>query len=129
MNFALYVTGLRDAIRRKHGCESVHLRSEPVELSENEAVVWSGTVECFALLDCDVASQCYGWGLPADENAAEYVVVLHVGRVDSARRAVELWMGGRGVRTGGGLFAEQFAALSTAAAVSRGAFGQDSRLG
>ena len=92
MNFALYVTGLRDAIRRDHRCEAVHLRSEPVELLENEALVWAGTVECFALLDCAAASQCYGWGVPADENAAEYVVVLHKGTVDSARRAVESWM-------------------------------------
>ncbi len=92
MDFARYVTELRGAIRRSHGCEAVHLRSEAVELSESESMVWEGNVECFALLDCAVASQCYGWGVPANEEAGEYVVVLHKGVVDSARRAVESWL-------------------------------------
>jgi hypothetical protein len=92
MNFAQYVTGLRKAIRKKYGCDAVHLRTEAVELPGDDEMLWAGNVECFALLEYGGASQCYGWGVPADDTATEYVLVLHKGSVDTPWRAVQSWV-------------------------------------
>ncbi|MGN6367557.1 MAG: hypothetical protein ACTHN5_04785 [Phycisphaerae bacterium] len=92
MNFAHYVTELRRAIREMYGCESVHLRSEPVELSENEMTLWSGNVECFALLNCKAAAQCYGWGTPTGPETRDYVVVLQKAPAETPQRAVQMWL-------------------------------------
>lgn len=95
MIFAEYITALRNAIRTNFGCESVHLRTEQVELIHNDTTVWEGRVESFALPSCEKGNQCYGWGIPREEGRMDYVTVLRVPPVTGPSKAVEAYLLGR----------------------------------
>lgn len=82
-----YLEALQQAIRRMHGCESVHVESAPVREEHDGKVVWQGTVEVFDLIEYPQAKRCYAWA--HDENGgSRYVAVLSVPPIDTPEKAV-----------------------------------------
>lgn len=81
---------LRDAIRNLHGCESRFVESVPVTETFNGEIVWDGAVQVFDLIDHLPATLAYAWShaVEGSENR-RFVVVLHVGPVDSPQKAVQ----------------------------------------
>jgi hypothetical protein len=85
------IPSLQDAIRRLHGCESRHVGTvyvHEVAPSTGETV-WKGDVEVFALTGNPQAARCYAWSEPTPGGKRRFFAALHVGKVDSAARAVQ----------------------------------------
>ena len=74
---------LRDAIRERHGCDSISLGSVRVRLPVADPDGWDGEVQVLALEGHPTASRCYAW-----RRAGAIVVVLHEPPVDGAEAAV-----------------------------------------
>lgn len=86
----IYFRELRNAIKRKYGCDSVRLRTEPVSVVSGGFITWDGTVEVFSLLNFEKAKLCYVWGFPAEDEADGLTVISVLERppVVSAETAV-----------------------------------------
>jgi len=82
------IANLRDAIRRLHGCEAVHLMSSPVNEQFQGRTVWDGKVEVFDLIGHPKAKRCYAWAHKQDDGSDRYVAVLEIPPVDSPITAV-----------------------------------------
>ena len=79
---------LQDAIRKTHGCKSMHLASIPIEeRMESGALVWAGIVEVFKVQHAE-ATHCYAWCHP-EGKGKRFFAVLHVPPIDSPRKAVQ----------------------------------------
>lgn len=87
-----YLESLKDAIKRLHGCEASHIKSEAICEMFNGKVVWDGVVEIYALLDHPTARQCYAWSFEEDSGETRFVAVLHAPPVDSAVKAVRAYI-------------------------------------
>ena len=85
-----YIEPLQDAIRRMHGCASVHVRSEPVTEAHKGKTVWQGVVEVFDLQGHPTAKRCYAWSHAEGrgDKGTRFVAVLEIPPVDSAQAAV-----------------------------------------
>jgi hypothetical protein len=85
------IPALQDAIRHLHGCESRHV--ETVHVHEvapaTGETVWKGDVEVYALANHPTAERCYAWSEPTPAGKRRFFAALHVGKVDSAARAVQ----------------------------------------
>ena len=81
---------LRVAIRKTHGVDSTHLRSEPVHETFQGETVWEGVVEVFALKGHPKASLAYAWSHATDDGGRRVVAVLGVPPIKSARDAVRV---------------------------------------
>ena len=83
------ITTLKDVIRIRHGCESLHVESVPVkEVSEGEHA-WEGTVEVFELVGHPEAKRAYAWSYRnGDQNKVS--AILEVAPVDSPQAAVKV---------------------------------------
>lgn len=79
---------LQDAIRRLHGCESTHSRSDPVKETFRGQTVWEGVVEIFDLIGYPKATRCYAWSHKNDDGSDRFVAVLELPPVDSPITAV-----------------------------------------
>ena len=85
-----YLTALKAAIWRMHGCGSVHQATVAVR----EAVrgtVWDGDVEIFDLKQHPKAQRAYAWA-PLDgkrDEKTRFVVVLEIPPVKDAKTAVQ----------------------------------------
>ena len=82
-----YLEGLRDAIKRLHGCESQHLTTAFVAETSQDGTVWKDAVEVFALINHPTAKRCFAWARDTDDGKL-YFAVLEVPAVDSAQKAV-----------------------------------------
>src|SRR5262245_22135677 len=82
--------GLKDAIRRAHACDSIHVESVPVHEVFNGQTVWQGRVEVFRLLNHPKAVRCYAWchSEGAKDEHRRYFAVLELPPVTSAVTAV-----------------------------------------
>jgi hypothetical protein len=87
-----YIEAIKDTIRRKHGCESRHIKSELVSEEVEGQTVWVGVVEVFELINHPEAKICYGWGDKAGDKDEEirYVTVLGIPPIDSPLAAVRV---------------------------------------
>lgn len=83
-----YISELTAAIRRLHGCEASHTRTERVREVIDGRVLWDGDVEVFALLGHDEALRCYAWGDLDDSGRWEVTTVLAIPPVVSAATAI-----------------------------------------
>jgi hypothetical protein len=83
-----YTQSLQKAIRDLHGCESVHIKTEPVTEKFVGRIVWEGEVEKFGLIGHPQARFCYAWSYQDDDGKEHYTAVLGVPAVDSAQAAV-----------------------------------------
>src|SRR5438309_2132051 len=87
-----YVERLQEAIRKSHGCESVHHGTVPVTEWFEGKIVWQGEVEVFDLIGHPDghpdASRCYSWAYEDDDGREQCTAVLGVAPVDSPKAAV-----------------------------------------
>lgn len=86
-----YLESLQEAIRKLHGCESVHVESVAIDERFQGKPVWQGTVEVFDLTGHPKAKRCYAWSHLDGKGDSErrFVAVLGIPPVDSPRRAVQ----------------------------------------
>ena len=86
---------LRQAVRDLHGCDSIHIGSEPVSAWFQGRPVWDGTVATFELIGHPQAKFAYAWRHEADSDGRSCAAVLGIdpikGPVDAvyARAAAE----------------------------------------
>jgi hypothetical protein len=83
-----YVEELRDAIRRLHGVEAMHVESVAVKETFKGETVWEGIVEVFDLVGHPTASGAYAWAHDGKRPKESSVAVLHVEPITSAAAAV-----------------------------------------
>ena len=95
-----YLEGLRDAIKRLHGCESQHLTTAFVAETSQDGTVWKGAVEVFALINHPTAKRCFAWARDTDDGK-RYFALLELPPVDSAQEAVRAAMAGEARRREG----------------------------
>jgi hypothetical protein len=86
-----YLEGLRDAIKRLHGCESQHLTTVFVAETSPDGTVRKGAVEVFALISHPTAKRCFAWARDTDDGK-RYFAVLDLPPVESAQEAVRAAM-------------------------------------
>jgi hypothetical protein len=82
-----YISELKDAIRRLHGCDAEHVETVPVKEVFQDRVVWQGEVEVFNIRGHPKAKRAYAWSHETDRGK-RYVAVLELPPVDSAQTAV-----------------------------------------
>ena len=87
-----YLARLQNAIRRLSGCESKYLETVAVSqpfLSFRHNTIWQGDVVVFEVYGHPKAQRAYVWSSTADNEEAEYVVVLELPPVSSPQTAVQ----------------------------------------
>lgn len=86
------IESLQKAIKKLHGCESIHIESVPIKELYGGQVVWDGVVEVFVLKGHPQAKRCYAWshveGIEGDKGS-RFIAVLELPPVDSPRKAVQ----------------------------------------
>ena len=92
------ITILKDAIREKHGCSALYLRTlhAPVEFPLDPK--WNGLVMVFELTGHREAECCYAWSY-RDRGERKSVAVLKVPPVDSPATAVKRALAGEQAKT------------------------------
>jgi hypothetical protein len=83
------VDGLREAIKRVHGCDSRWVESASV----SEAY-WTGEVQVFQLIGHATAERCYAWSQRAGGERRVHAV-LHGATVGDAAQAVRATIAAR----------------------------------
>jgi hypothetical protein len=85
------IPALQDAIRHLHGCGAKHVETVHVheKTPDGNETVWEGDVEVFTLTGHPDATSCYAWSEPTPAGKRRYFAALHVGKVNSAARAVQ----------------------------------------
>lgn len=90
MDHEAYILRLKEAIKNKYGCESLHLNTFPVKKSESGKVVWEGVIEHFSLQDYLKARRCYVWLQNSDvEGSSPFFIMPESVVIDSASKALE----------------------------------------
>ena len=84
-----YIEELGKAIAAMHECRCEHFGAEHVREEHNGELVWEGDVEIFQLKGHSEASVAYGWGWGADDGEIDYIGILHVPPIESAKEAVK----------------------------------------
>ena len=82
-----YITGLKNAIRKLHGCEAEYLETVPVAEFFQGKAVWQGDVEVFAIRGHPKAKRAYAW-THKSEKGKRHIAVLELPPVESAETAV-----------------------------------------
>jgi hypothetical protein len=84
---------LRQTVRDLHGCDSIHIGSEPVSAWLPGRPVWNGTVATFKLIDHPHAKLAYAWKHERDSAGRNCAAVLGIepirGPEDAVRSSVE----------------------------------------
>jgi hypothetical protein len=88
----------RRAIRKLHGCDSVHAESVLVHEELGGEIVWERTVEVFTLRNHPKAKRCYIWSHTHDVAGERFIAVLELPPIDSAQRAVQVAIANEGNR-------------------------------
>jgi hypothetical protein len=83
------IPSLQDAIKKLHGCDSMHVQSLSVFERFHGRMVW-GTVELFELQGHPKAQRCYAWSHEKDDGGELCMAVLEIPPVDSAQKAVRV---------------------------------------
>ncbi len=96
-----HIERLHDAIRRLHGCESVHIETVPIKDVFQGKVVWEGEVEVFNLTGEFGERHCYAWSQPEDDGSERFFAVLKTPPIDSPIDAVRAMIASESERTKG----------------------------
>lgn len=82
---------LQEVIRRRYGCESIHVQTQPVFYEPHDSSAGMVEVEVFDLVNYPRAKRCYGWHhITLDVNEGiRYIAVLEIPPVISATAAVK----------------------------------------
>jgi hypothetical protein len=83
------ITQLKDAIRAKHGCESLHVESVPIKEAFEGETAWEVTVEVFDLVGHPEAKRAYAWSY-RDGDETKLITMLQLAPVDSPQTAVKV---------------------------------------
>ena len=81
---------LRVVIRKLHGIDASHLRTESVQKALDGQKVWDGAVELFALKGHPKAGLGYAWEHETDDRGRQVVAVLGMPPIKSALDAVRV---------------------------------------
>lgn len=86
-----YISDLRRAIGRNHGCEAHLEQIVPVTETHLGGIVWQGDVAIFLVEGHPEARRCYAWGTPSDDQATsrEITTVLEIPPVTTPEAAVK----------------------------------------
>lgn len=86
------IEALKKAIRDLHGCDAVHVGSEPVHETFEGKTVWQGSVEVFEIAGHPKAKRCFAWEHASGRSDCErrLVAVLEISPVNSAVNAVRV---------------------------------------
>lgn len=79
---------LRQTVRDLHGCDSIHIGSEPVSAWLQGRPVWNGTVATFKLIDHPQAKFAYAWRHEADSDGRDCAAVLGIEPINGPEDAV-----------------------------------------
>jgi hypothetical protein len=92
-----YISALKQAIGKEHGCDAHLERQVPVAETRLGEIAWEGDVAVFRLEGHPRAKRCYAWGVPDDDEAEsrEVTTVLEVPPVQSAETAVRAYLARR----------------------------------
>ena len=80
---------LAEIVRKLHGVETTHVRSEPVHEQFQGETIWQGIVEVFTVRGHPTATTAYAWTYEDDDGKLHHLAVLGVPPVDSAQDAVK----------------------------------------
>lgn len=86
------IEALQKAIKRLHGCDSSHIRTETVVEAFKDQIIWQGQVEVFSLAGHKKANRCYAWSFQNENGKTEYVAVLALPPVVDAQTAVQAYL-------------------------------------
>ena len=84
-----YLDKLRRVIEYFHKCAAYWIRTEHVCEVFRAKTIWEGDVEVFGIAGHAKSMRCYGW---AYGEPAEFITILELPPVDSARAAVKVGM-------------------------------------
>jgi hypothetical protein len=85
-----YISALKQAIGKEHGCEAHLEQLVPVAETHLGEISWEGDVAVFRIDGHLRARRCYAWGVPDDDEAEsrKITTVLEIPPVNSAETAV-----------------------------------------
>lgn len=78
-----------DCVRHNHGVDGTWLESVEVHETFKGEVVWTGSVQIFAVEHPSGATRVYAWSYAAEGERRVFVAVLGLGPVKDARTAVQ----------------------------------------
>jgi hypothetical protein len=90
-----YLSDLRNAIRKMHGCDAEHVSTADVREEFQGSVLWEGKVELFRLIGHPKAEKAYAWAFVDKTGLTQYVAVLHGAPIDSPQKAVKALIASR----------------------------------
>ena len=67
MNLRMYREALLTAIERRANCSAAFLHTQPVKISRDGMLLWTGKVEVFQLKNHPQANQAYAWSFQNDQ--------------------------------------------------------------
>lgn len=84
------IEALKEAVRGLHGCDSRFVEAVSVEeRTASGAVVWSGTVHVFDLIEHPSAKRAYAWSHATEGERRRFVAVLAVPPITTPQKAVQ----------------------------------------
>lgn len=86
-----YRDALIAVIYNLHGCKASWIESVPILETFQGKTAWEGVVEAFKLEGHLKAIKAYAWAFDKD-GKPEYITVLEIPPVDSARKAVQAYV-------------------------------------
>lgn len=84
-----YIEGLRIAIQKLHGCDSVHSSSAFVKEVFQGNTVAEGRIEIFDLIGHPKTKRCYAWTYPEAGGKERFIAVLEIPPIDSPTKALQ----------------------------------------
>jgi hypothetical protein len=90
-----YLSELRNAIRKLHGCDAEHEATVDVKEEFQGTILWEGKVEIFRLINHATARQAYAWAFVDKTGLTQYVAILNSPPVDSPQKAVKAMIAAR----------------------------------
>jgi len=84
-----YIDNLSKAITAMHKCRCSHFGTEKVKEEFQGKDVWEGDVEIFQLEGHSQANVAYGWGWMDEKEEIQYIGILNLPPIESAKDAVK----------------------------------------
>jgi|JI10StandDraft_1071094.scaffolds.fasta_scaffold213365_2 hypothetical protein len=82
---------LQLAIQKTSGCNAEYIETETVSEKKQGKVLWEADVEIFKVTGHDKAKKCFAWSYDQGKKI-DYVTVLKLPPVSSAKKAVQMWI-------------------------------------
>ena len=77
-------------VKSLHGTDAKFIKSEPVEESFDEQIVWQGFVHTFELIGHAKTDACFAWSSPVEgSDNRKFYAVLKIPPIETAQDAVK----------------------------------------